>query len=101
MVQGSMARGFEILPAIDLRGGQVVRLQVGEFARETAYSADPVGIAQRFVAAGARWLHVVDLDGARAGRPAHSTQIREIVGAVGTMVSPSNSIGATVRVEVA
>jgi phosphoribosylformimino-5-aminoimidazole carboxamide ribotide isomerase len=60
---------FELLPAIDLRGGQVVRLQQGDFARETAYDGDPVAVAARFTALGATWLHVVDLDGARAGEP--------------------------------
>ena len=64
-----MASGFEILPAIDLRGGRVVRLEQGDFARETAFSDDPVAVAQRFADAGARWLHVVDLDGARTGVP--------------------------------
>ncbi|HEX5829062.1 MAG TPA: 1-(5-phosphoribosyl)-5-[(5-phosphoribosylamino)methylideneamino] imidazole-4-carboxamide isomerase [Candidatus Limnocylindrales bacterium] len=60
---------FELLPAIDLRGGQVVRLQQGDFARETAYDGDPVAVAARFASLGATWLHVVDLDGARAGEP--------------------------------
>jgi phosphoribosylformimino-5-aminoimidazole carboxamide ribotide isomerase len=58
---------FELLPAIDLRGGRVVRLLQGDFGRETAYGDDPVAVAQDFAAAGATWLHVVDLDGARAG----------------------------------
>src|SRR5215203_3873934 len=61
--------GFEVLPAIDLRGGQVVRLEHGDFARETAYDGDPVAVAGRFAAIGVTWLHVVDLDGARAGEP--------------------------------
>jgi phosphoribosylformimino-5-aminoimidazole carboxamide ribotide isomerase len=60
---------FEVLPAIDLRGGQVVRLEQGDFARETAYDGDPVAVAARFATVGATWLHVVDLDGARAGEP--------------------------------
>jgi phosphoribosylformimino-5-aminoimidazole carboxamide ribotide isomerase len=60
---------FELLPAIDLRGGQVVRLAQGDFARETAYESDAVAVASRFAAMGATWLHVVDLDGARAGEP--------------------------------
>jgi phosphoribosylformimino-5-aminoimidazole carboxamide ribotide isomerase len=60
---------FEILPAIDLRGGRVVRLVEGDFGRETAFGDDPVGIGESFAAAGARTLHVVDLDGAREGRP--------------------------------
>ena len=53
-----------IYPAIDLRGGQVVRLQQGDPARQTTYSADPVETARRWLAAGAAWLHVVNLDGA-------------------------------------
>ncbi len=77
------ATTFEILPAIDLRGGRVVRLRQGDFARETAYEADPAVVAEGFAAAGARWLHVVDLDGARTGVPAHGQAIAAIVGAVG------------------
>jgi phosphoribosylformimino-5-aminoimidazole carboxamide ribotide isomerase len=60
---------FEVLPAIDLREGRVVRLVQGDFARETAYDDDAAAVARRFADAGARWLHVVDLDGARAGDP--------------------------------
>ena len=58
---------FEIIPAIDLRGGQVVRLAQGDYARQTSYVESPLALAQRYAAAGARWLHVVDLDGAQAG----------------------------------
>ena len=78
-----MASQFEVLPAIDLRGGKVVRLQQGDFGRETAFSDDPVGVARHFVDAGARWIHVVDLDGARSGEPAHAALIQDIVAAVG------------------
>jgi phosphoribosylformimino-5-aminoimidazole carboxamide ribotide isomerase len=78
---------FEILPAIDLRAGRVVRLRQGDFGRETAYSDDPVEVAKRFVDGGARWLHVVDLDGARTGLPAHSEVIGRIVAAVGERAS--------------
>ncbi len=78
-----MTSPFEILPAIDLRGGRVVRLQQGDFERETAFSSDPVAVARDFVDRGARWLHVVDLDGARSGRPAHIEVIARIVAAVG------------------
>lgn len=63
---------FEIIPAIDLRTGRVVRLQQGDYDRETRYAADPVALATGYRDAGARWLHVVDLDGARAG---HFTQL--------------------------
>ena len=55
---------FSIYPAIDLRRGQVVRLQEGDPGRETRYSPDPAETARRWLAAGARWLHVVNLDGA-------------------------------------
>ncbi|MBM7127773.1 1-(5-phosphoribosyl)-5-[(5-phosphoribosylamino)methylideneamino]imidazole-4-carboxamide isomerase [Dyella flava] len=58
---------IEVIPAIDLRGGQVVRLKQGDYAQETRYASDPTALAARYADAGARWLHVVDLDGARAG----------------------------------
>jgi phosphoribosylformimino-5-aminoimidazole carboxamide ribotide isomerase len=74
---------FDLLPAIDLRGGRVVRLLHGDFAQETRYSDDPVGVARRFVDDGASWLHVVDLDGARSGVPVHHAVIRSIIAAVG------------------
>ena len=60
---------MEIIPAIDLLNGQCVRLSAGDFARQTTYDSDPVAVAQRFEAAGVRRLHLVDLDGARAGYP--------------------------------
>lgn len=59
---------FKVVPAIDLRGGRVVRLRQGNFAHETIFGHDPVALAQRYADAGAQWLHVVDLDGARSGR---------------------------------
>jgi phosphoribosylformimino-5-aminoimidazole carboxamide ribotide isomerase len=78
-----MTSDFELLPAIDLRGGRVVRLRQGDFARETAYSEDPIAVATAFAEAGANWLHVVDLDGARTGEAAHTDLIAAVVGAVG------------------
>jgi len=78
---------FDLLPAIDLRGGRVVRLRQGDFARETAYSDDPVEVANRFVDGGARWLHVVDLDGARTGRPVHGELIARMVTSIGERAS--------------
>jgi len=77
------ASGFEILVAIDLRAGRVVRLTQGDFDRETAFSDDPVAVARSFADAGVRWLHIVDLDGARTGEPVHAAIIRDIVAAVG------------------
>jgi phosphoribosylformimino-5-aminoimidazole carboxamide ribotide isomerase len=82
-VDRGLTSNFEILPAIDLRGGRVVRLLQGDFERETSYSEDPVAVAVGFVDAGARWLHIVDLDGARTGEPAHSRQIQDVIEAVG------------------
>jgi phosphoribosylformimino-5-aminoimidazole carboxamide ribotide isomerase len=74
---------FELLPAIDLREGRVVRLRQGDFARETSYGDDPVAVARRFADDGAGWLHVVDLDGARLGTPRQLTTIAAILEAVG------------------
>ena len=71
------------IPAIDLRGGLVVRLLRGRFDRETRYAADPVTVARQWRAEGATWLHVVDLDGARAGRPCRFEALRRIAAAVG------------------
>jgi phosphoribosylformimino-5-aminoimidazole carboxamide ribotide isomerase len=71
------------LPAIDLRGGHVVRLIQGDFERETRYGDDPASVASDFVDAGARWLHLVDLDGAREGAPRQGDIIRQIVARVG------------------
>lgn len=59
---------FEVIPAIDLRGGRVVRLRQGDYARETLFADDPAELARRYADEGARWLHVVDLDGARSGK---------------------------------
>jgi phosphoribosylformimino-5-aminoimidazole carboxamide ribotide isomerase len=71
-----------VYPAIDLRGGQCVRLVEGDFARETIYGDDPVAMARRWEGAGARWLHVVDLDGARAGAPVQTDVVARICRAV-------------------
>ena len=62
---------MKLIPAIDIRGGRCVRLLKGDFAKETRYDADPVELAAHYRALGARWLHVVDLDGAAAGAPAN------------------------------
>jgi phosphoribosylformimino-5-aminoimidazole carboxamide ribotide isomerase len=72
-----------ILPAIDLRGGQCVRLQQGDYSQETVFGDDPAAMARRWVEQGATYLHVVDLDGARAGRPVNGDSIRRIVAAAG------------------
>lgn len=74
---------MELWPAIDLRGGRCVRLQQGDYARETVFGDDPVAMARRFVAAGARRLHIVDLDGAKDGRPTQADMVGRIVAAAG------------------
>ena len=58
---------LNIIPAIDLREGRVVRLKQGDYGQQTTYESDPRELAQRYAAAGATWLHLVDLDGARSG----------------------------------
>jgi phosphoribosylformimino-5-aminoimidazole carboxamide ribotide isomerase len=71
-----------LYPAIDIRGGQAVRLLQGDYARETTYDADPVDAATRWAGEGAEFLHVVDLDGAKAGEPRNLDAIRRIAAAV-------------------
>ena len=70
---------MQIFPAIDLRGGQVVRLYQGDYDQETVYAPDPCAVARDFLAAGARYLHVVDLDGARDGALSNFDSIAAIV----------------------
>lgn len=82
-----MSTPFTVIPAIDLRGGSVVRLRQGDFGAETRYSDDPEAVASAFVDEGARWLHVVDLDGARTGTPVHGDTISRIVTAIGARAS--------------
>ena len=86
-MQPELPNGFQLLPAIDLRGGKVVRLSEGDFARETIYGTDPAQVARRFAAAGARWIHVVDLDGARDGARRQTEVVARIVAAVGESVA--------------
>ena len=71
-----------IFPAIDLRGGKCVRLIQGDFDKETVYSDDPQATALQWQAAGAKFLHVVDLDGAKAGSPQNIDAIKKILDAV-------------------
>ncbi|MGI8776337.1 MAG: HisA/HisF-related TIM barrel protein [Acidimicrobiales bacterium] len=81
---------MELFPAIDLRGGRCVRLYQGDYDRETAYGTDPVAVAQAFAAAGASWVHVVDLDAARTG----VAENREVVGEIARAVAPGTAVQA-------
>jgi phosphoribosylformimino-5-aminoimidazole carboxamide ribotide isomerase len=74
---------MELWPAIDLRGGKCVRLLQGDYDRETVFGDDPVAMVRRFVAQGAKRLHIVDLDGAKAGRPVQAELIGRMVAAAG------------------
>jgi len=73
---------MEIIPAVDIRGGRCVRLYQGDFQRETVFGDDPVAVARSWQDAGATRLHVVDLDGAREGRPANAQVIGHIIEAL-------------------
>ena len=81
-----------IYPAIDLYGGKAVRLYKGDYAQMTVYSDDPVGVAKDFAAAGASHIHLVDLEGARIGRPANLDTIRAIVEATGLFAEVGGGI---------
>jgi phosphoribosylformimino-5-aminoimidazole carboxamide ribotide isomerase len=86
---------FELLPAIDLLGGRVVRLRQGDFDQATTYGPDPASLARAFVSSGATWLHVVDLDGARVGEPRQLRALADVVAEV--MGRASVEIGGGLR----
>jgi phosphoribosylformimino-5-aminoimidazole carboxamide ribotide isomerase len=88
---------MELYPAIDLRGGAAVRLTQGDFDRQVGYG-DPLDVAQRFIAAGARWLHVVDLEAARTGT-AHEGAALERIVAVASSRQVSVQTGGGIRTE--
>jgi phosphoribosylformimino-5-aminoimidazole carboxamide ribotide isomerase len=90
---------FELIPAIDLRGGRAVRLFQGDYDRETVFSDDPVAIARRWEAEGATRLHVVDLDGARSGEPTNRPVIEQILDAVTIPVQVSGGLRDAEAVE--
>lgn len=81
-----------IYPAIDLYGGKAVRLLKGDYAQMTVYSDDPVSVAKDFAAAGASHIHLVDLEGAKLGRPANLDSIRAIVETTGLFAEVGGGI---------
>ena len=86
---------LEILPSIDLRDGKVVRLKQGDYARQVNYDVDPIATARSFESAGSKWLHVVDLDGAKEGRPVQTDLIATIVAACGLAVEVGGGVRST------
>ena len=77
---------MDILPAIDLRDAKVVRLSQGDYDRQRTYSDDPAAVAGQFAAAGASWIHMVDLDAARTGTPSNLASVRAVREAVDVKV---------------
>jgi phosphoribosylformimino-5-aminoimidazole carboxamide ribotide isomerase len=73
---------MQVWPAIDLRGGKCVRLRQGDYEQETVFNDDPAAVARQFVAAGAKHLHIVDLEGAREGLPVNLPGVQAIVDAI-------------------
>lgn len=88
-----------VFPAIDLKGGQVVRLAEGDMARATVYADDPAAQAERFAEAGAEWIHVVDLDGAFAGESVNGIAVRRIVHAFRANVQLGGGIRSREAIE--
>jgi len=84
-----------IIPAIDLRHGKCVRLIQGQYHRQITYQNDPVRQAQDFISAGAKWLHIVDLDGAKVGKPVNT----EIVSAIAALGQLKIELGGGIRDE--
>ena len=73
---------MRVIPAIDLRGGLCVRLRQGDYDQETVFGDDPAAMAARWESEGANSIHLVDLDGAKAGRPVNVESVKRIVGAI-------------------
>jgi phosphoribosylformimino-5-aminoimidazole carboxamide ribotide isomerase len=88
-----------LYPAIDILDGRAVRLAQGDYERETAYDDDPVVAARRWAEDGAQWLHVVDLDGARAGEPVNLAHVRRIGAAVGIPIQLGGGLRDSKKVE--
>src|SRR5260370_5161142 len=90
---------FALIPAIDLKGGQVVRLLRGDMNQATVYGDDPAAIARGFEDAGARMIHVVDLDGAVAGAPRNLDAVRRIRAATRCAIDVSGGLRTIAAIE--
>ncbi len=90
-----------LYPAIDIRDGHAVRLMQGDYARETAYDADPLDAAERWVEGGASWLHIVDLDGARTGTSTNLAHLKRIAAQAGASVQFGGGLRTPAAVDAA
>jgi phosphoribosylformimino-5-aminoimidazole carboxamide ribotide isomerase len=90
-----------LYPAIDIRDGKAVRLAQGDFAQETVYDSEPLSAARAWVEGGARWLHVVDLDGARDGAPANLEHLERITRELGVPVQFGGGLRSLESIEAA
>jgi len=88
-----------IIPSIDLRGGQVIRLRQGDYQQQLNYAVDPVETARQFQRAGAKWIHIVDLDGAKEGKPSQAALIEKIVRSVDVPVEVGGGVRSTEDVQ--
>jgi phosphoribosylformimino-5-aminoimidazole carboxamide ribotide isomerase len=92
---GIIMSTFTIYPGIDIRGGRAVRLVQGDYAQETVYNDSPVDAAKQWEAQGASWIHLVDLDGAKAGHPVNA----ELIGQIASAVNVPVQLGGGLRTE--
>jgi len=83
---------MEIIPAVDIRGGKCVRLYQGDYDQETVFADDPVTAALTWYSQGARWLHIVDLDGAIAGEPRNMEVVGQIIKETGLLIELGGGI---------
>ena len=88
-----------LLPAIDIKDGRCVRLYQGDYDQMTVYADDPAEVARRWQAAGASWLHVVDLDGARDGRPVNDTLIERVCRETNLKIEASGGLRTLEQIE--
>jgi phosphoribosylformimino-5-aminoimidazole carboxamide ribotide isomerase len=86
---------FTIVPSIDLRNGQVIRLKQGDYAQQINYDVDPPATARQFRAEGAQWMHIVDLDGAKEGRCVQTDLIARIIAASGLKTQVGGGVRST------
>jgi phosphoribosylformimino-5-aminoimidazole carboxamide ribotide isomerase len=97
-VSDSCASNFTLYPAIDILGGACVRLHKGDYEAKTEYSQNPADVAEGWIAAGARWLHVVDLDGAKNGLPTNTSAVANVV-RTATQANVQVQVGGGIRTQ--